>query len=93
MSSSSALQSQHIQKIVHYFRFLDKIEYIFVRCYREIDKKEIFLVQRSVPENFQWENFLGVVATAPLRTQNSVYSILVYSNVLALGDQPSVSNS
>ena len=65
---------------------------IFVRHYTKLDEKENFLVQRSVHENFPWEIFLGVVSTERLRTQNTVHSNSVYSNVLALGDQASVSN-
>ena len=38
---------------------------------REISKKRNFFVNRSIPENFQWENFLGQVPTESLRTQDS----------------------
>ena len=34
-------------------------------------KNWTFLVNRSVPENFQWEIFLGQVPTESLRTQDS----------------------
>ena len=37
----------------------------------KIREKWKFLVNRSVPENFQWENFLGQVPTESLRTQDS----------------------
>ena len=37
----------------------------------EISEKRNFFVNRSVPENFQWENFLGQVPTESLRTQDS----------------------
>ena len=37
----------------------------------EISEKWNFLVNRSVPENFQEENFSGQVPTKSLRTQNS----------------------
>ena len=33
--------------------------------------KVILLIKRSVPENFQWENFSGQVPTESLRTQDS----------------------
>ena len=38
---------------------------------KEISKNRNFFVNRSVPENFQWENFLGQVPTESLRTQDS----------------------
>ena len=41
-------------------------------------------VKRSVPENFQWEIFLGLLPTGSLRTQDS-------ENVVGLGDRASVS--
>ena len=34
-------------------------------------KNGTFFVNRSVPKNFQWENFLGQVPTESLRTQDS----------------------
>ena len=37
----------------------------------KIREKRNFFVNRSVPENFQWENFLGQVPTESLRTQDS----------------------
>ena len=37
----------------------------------KIREKRKFFVNRSVPENFQWENFLGQVPTESLRTQDS----------------------
>ena len=37
----------------------------------EISEKWNFFVNRSVPENFQWEIFLGQVPTESLRTQDS----------------------
>ena len=42
------------------------------------------LLKRSVPENFQQGNFLGLVPTESLRTQDS-------ENVVGLGDRDSVS--
>ena len=36
-----------------------------------IREKQNFFVNCSVPENFQWENFLGQVPTESLRTQDS----------------------
>ena len=45
--------------------------YIFFRPETEIREKVIFGVKRSVPENFQWEIFLGQVPTESLRTQDS----------------------
>ena len=51
----------------------------FFEAAREISEKWNFFVKRSVPENFQWENFLGQVPTESLRTQDSenVYERLV----------------
>ena len=37
----------------------------------KIREKGKFFVNRSVPENFQWEIFLGQVPTESLRTQDS----------------------
>ena len=37
----------------------------------KIREKGKFFVNRSVPENFKWENFLGQVPTESLRTQDS----------------------
>ena len=37
----------------------------------KILEKGKFFVNRSVPENFQWENFLGQVPTESLRNQDS----------------------
>ena len=45
----------------------------FFEAAREISEKWNFFVNRSVPENFQWENFLGQVPTEFLRTQDSQY--------------------
>ena len=39
----------------------------------EIREKRKIFVNRSVPENFQWENFLGQVPAESLRTQDSEY--------------------
>ena len=39
----------------------------------DISEKWNFFVNRSVPEHFQWENFLGQVPTESLRTQDSEY--------------------
>ena len=41
------------------------------RVAMEFREKGKFFVNRSVPENFQWENFLGQVPTESLRTQDS----------------------
>ena len=43
----------------------------FLEAAREISEKWKFFVNRSVPENFQWENFSGQVPTESLRTQDS----------------------
>ena len=43
----------------------------FLEAAREISEKWNFFVNRSVPENFQWENFSGQVPTESLRTQDS----------------------
>ena len=43
----------------------------FYQSDMKIREKGKFFVNRSVPENFQWENFLGQVPTESLRTQNS----------------------
>ena len=37
----------------------------------EFREKGKFFVNRSVPENFQWENFSGQVPTESFRTQDS----------------------
>ena len=42
-----------------------------MRVAMEFREKWKFFVNRSVPENFQWENFLGQVPTESLRTQDS----------------------
>ena len=48
-----------------------------MRVAMEFCEKWKFFVNRSVPENFQWKNFLGQVPTESLRTQDSenVYEI------------------
>ena len=43
----------------------------FYQSDMKIREKGKFCVNRSVPENFQWENFLGQVPTESLRTQDS----------------------
>ena len=43
----------------------------FLEAAREISEKWNFFVNRSVPENFQREIFLGQVPTESLRTQES----------------------
>ena len=43
----------------------------FFEAAREISEKWNFFVNRSVPENFEWENFSGQVPTESLRTQDS----------------------
>jgi len=43
----------------------------FLEAAREISEKWNFFVNRSVPENFQRENFSGQVPTESLRTQDS----------------------
>ena len=58
----------------------------FLEAAREISEKWNFFVNRSVPENFQREIFLGLVPTESLHTQDS-------DNVLALGDRASFSKS
>ena len=55
----------------------------FFHTETEFGEKVIFLVKRSVPENFQVENFLGPVPTESLCTQDS-------ENIIGLGDQDSV---
>ena len=50
----------------------------------EISEKWNFLINRSVPENFQRENFSGLLPTESLHTQDS-------ENVVGLGDRASVS--
>ena len=44
-----------------------------MRVAMEFREKWKFFVNRSVPENFQWENFLGQVPTESLCTQDSEY--------------------
>ena len=48
-----------------------RARYFFFEAAREISEKWNFFVKRSVPENFQWENFSGQVPTESLRTQDS----------------------
>ena len=43
----------------------------FLEAAREISEKRNFFVNRSVPENFQWENFSGQVPSESLRTHDS----------------------
>ena len=43
----------------------------FYQSEMKILEKWKFFVNRSVPKNFQWENFLGQVPTESLRTQDS----------------------
>ena len=43
----------------------------FFQSDMKIREKGKFFVNRSVPENFQWEIFLGQVPTESLRTQDS----------------------
>ena len=43
----------------------------FLEAAREISEKWNFFVKRSIPENFQQENFSGQVPTESLRTQDS----------------------
>ena len=50
----------------------------------EFREKGKFFVNRSVPDNFQWENFLGQVPTESLRAQDS-------ENIVVLGDRAFVS--
>ena len=57
---------------------------IFLCVCTEIGEKVNFLVKRSVPENFQWEIFLGPVYMESLGTHDS-------ENIVGLGDQASVS--
>ena len=54
----------------------------FLEAAREISEKWNFFVKRSVPENFQRENFSGPVPTESLRTQDS-------ENIVGLGDRAS----
>ena len=61
-----------------------RARYIFLVCVHGNSRKSDFLGNRSVPENFHGENFLGLVPTESLRTQDS-------ENVVGLGDRASVS--
>ena len=61
-----------------------RAHYIFLVCVHGNSRKVIFWVKRSVPENTQWEHFLGLLPTESLRTQDS-------ENVVSLGNQASVS--
>ena len=45
----------------------------FFEAAREISEKWNFFVNPSVPENFQWEIFLGQAPTQSLYTQDSEY--------------------
>ena len=44
--------------------------YFFLGMDKEISEKRNFFVNCSVVENFQWETFLGQVATESMRTQD-----------------------
>ena len=55
-----------------------------MRVAMEFREKWKFFVNRSVPENFQWEIFLGPVYMESLGTHDS-------ENIVGLGDQASVS--
>ena len=57
----SLLEASSINKLVH----------SLLEAAREISEKRNFFVNRSVPENFQRENFSGQVPTESLRTQDS----------------------
>ena len=49
-----------------------RAQYFFLQVDTEIsEKKRIFFVNCSVPENFQWATFWGQVPTESLRTQDS----------------------
>ena len=50
---------------------LQQADGFFYQRDMKIREKRKFFVNRSVPENFQWENFLGQVPTESLRTQDS----------------------
>ena len=50
---------------------LQQADGFFYQGDMKIREKGKFFVNRSVPENFQWENFLGQVPTESLRTQDS----------------------
>ena len=50
---------------------LQQADGFFYQSDMKIREKGKFFVNRSVPENFQWENFLGQVPTESLRTQDS----------------------
>ena len=56
-----------------------RARYFFLKAVREISEKRNFFVNRSLPENFQRENFLGQVATESLRIQDS-------ENIVGFGD-------
>ena len=48
--------------------WVDEPDTFFLQADTEISVKRNFFVNRSVPENFQWETFSGQVPTEPLRT-------------------------
>ena len=50
---------------------LQQADGFFYQRDMKIREKRKFFVNRSVHENFQWENFLGQVPTESLRTQDS----------------------
>ena len=52
----------------------------FLEAAREINEKWIFFVNCSVPENFRWENFSGLLRTESFHTQD-------LENVVGLGDR------
>ena len=58
--------------------------YIVLVCVHGNSRKSDFLVNRFVPENFQRENFSGLLPTESLRTQD-------LENIVSLDDLASVS--
>ena len=61
-----------------------RARYIFFRRDTEIREKVIFWVKRSVPKNFQQENYSGPVPTESWCTQD-------WENIVSLGDRASLS--
>ena len=61
-----------------------RARYIFLQPGHVNSQKVIFWGKPIVSENFQRENFLGLLLTESLRTQDS-------ENVVGLGDRASVS--
>ena len=51
--------------------WLHEPDTFFLQADTEVNEKRNFFINRSVPENFRWENFSGHTPRKFLRTQDS----------------------